>query len=136
MLLQPKKTKYKKQKKNYLGHNLETRACKLHQGSIGLKAAQSLRLTSRQIEAVRQCVNRELGRKGKIWVNIFPHIPVSAKPTENRMGKGKGAISYWCSPIKIGTILFEITGVPLIKARQALIKGSNKLPIKTKIIIK
>jgi len=136
MLLQPKKTKYKKLKKNYLKNNLETRACSLHQGSIGLKATESIRLTSRQIEAVRQCVNRELGRRGKIWVNIFPHIPVSAKPTENRMGKGKGAISYWCAPVKIGTILFEITGVPLLKARQALLKGSNKLPIKTKIIIK
>jgi len=136
MLLQPKKTKYKKLKKNYLKNNLETRACSLHQGSIGLKATESIRLTSRQIEAVRQCVNRELGRRGKIWVNIFPHIPVSAKPTENRMGKGKGAISYWCAPVKIGTILFEITGVPLLKARQALLKGSNKLTIKTKIIIK
>jgi len=135
MLLQPKKTKYKKQKKNYLINNIETRACKLNHGSIGLKATQSLRLTSRQIEAVRQCVSRELGRKGKIWVNIFPHISVSAKPTENRMGKGKGAISYWCSPVKIGTILFEITGVPILKAKLALIKGGNKLPIKTKIII-
>ena len=136
MLLQPKKIKYKKVKKNYLKNNLETRACLLHQGSIGLKATESIRLTSRQIEAVRQCVNRELGRRGKIWINIFPHIPVSAKPTENRMGKGKGAISYWCAPIKIGTILFEITGVPLLKAKQALLKGSNKLPIKTKIILR
>jgi len=136
MLLQPNKTKYKKQKKNYLRNNLETRACVLHQGLIGLKATESIRLTSRQIEAVRQCVNRELGRKGKIWVNIFPHIAVSAKPTENRMGKGKGACSYWCAPVKIGTILFEITGVSIPKARQALLKGANKLPIKTKIILK
>jgi len=92
MLLQPNKTKYKKQKKNYLRNNLETRACVLHQGLIGLKATESIRLTSRQIEAVRQCVNRELGRKGKIWVNIFPHIAVSAKPTENRMGKVKARV--------------------------------------------
>jgi len=93
-------------------------------------------MTSRQIEAVRQCVNRELGRSGKIWINIFPHIPVTSKPTENRMGKGKGSVSYWCAPIKTGTILFEIEGVPLLKAKQALTKGGNKLPIKTKIIIK
>jgi len=136
MLLQPRKTKFKKQKKNYLVNNLETRACVLHRGSIGLKAMESLRLTSRQIEAVRQCVNRELRRKGKIWVNIFPHIPVSAKPTENRMGKGKGSISYWCAPVKVGTILIEIAGISLQKATQALRKGSNKLPIKTKIIRK
>jgi len=103
---------------------------------IGLKSVETLRITSRQIEAVRQCINRELGRRGKIWVNIFPHIPVTSKPTENRMGKGKGAVSYWCVPVKIGTILFEITGVPLLKARQALIKGSNKLPIKTRIVLK
>jgi large subunit ribosomal protein L16 len=94
----------------------------------------SLRITARQIEAVRQCVTRELGRRGKVWVNIFPHIPVTSKPTENRMGKGKGAISYWCVPVKIGTILFEITGVSLITAKLALLKGANKLPIKTKIV--
>jgi len=136
MLLQPNKTKYKKLKKKYLNNCLETRAFRLHQGLIGLKSVETLRITSRQIEAVRQCINRELGRRGKIWVNIFPHIPVTSKPTENRMGKGKGAVSYWCVPVKIGTILFEITGVPLLKARQALIKGSNKLPIKTRIVLK
>jgi large subunit ribosomal protein L16 len=136
MLLQPKRIKFKKLKKKYLGKCLETRACQLRFGFIGLKALNSFRMTSRQIEAVRQCVNRELGRSGKIWINIFPHIPVTSKPTENRMGKGKGSVSYWCAPIKTGAILFEIEGVPLLKAKQALIKGGNKLPIKTKIIIK
>ena len=136
MLSQPNKTKYKKLKKKYLVNCLETRSYKLHQGFIGLKAVETLRITARQIEAVRQCVNRELGRRGKIWINIFPHIPVTSKPTENRLGKGKGAVSYWCAPVKIGTILFEITGVSLVKAKQALLKGSNKLPIKTRIVLK
>jgi large subunit ribosomal protein L16 len=136
MLLQPKKTKFKKFKKNYLTNYIETKANKLTKGLIGLKALESARLTSRQIESVRQCVNRELNRKGKIWLNIFPHIAVTAKPTENRMGKGKGAVSYWCIPIKIGTILLEIGGVSFFKAKQALLKGSNKLPIKTKIIVR
>jgi large subunit ribosomal protein L16 len=136
MLLQPKKTKFKKFKKNYLTNCIETKANKLTKGLIGLKALESTRLTSRQIESVRQCVNRELNRKGKIWLNIFPHISVTAKPTENRMGKGKGAVSYWCIPIKIGTILLEIGGVSFFKAKQALLKGSNKLPIKTKIMVR
>jgi large subunit ribosomal protein L16 len=72
----------------------------------------------------------------KIWVNIFPHLPVTSKPTENRMGKGKGSISYWAAPTKIGTILFEITGVPFSKAKNALLQGANKLPIKTKVIFR
>jgi len=136
MLLQPNRTKFKKLKKKYLTNFLETRSFKLHQGKIGLKAMGSLRITARQIEAVRQCVTRGLGRQGKVWVNIFPHIPVTSKPTENRMGKGKGAISYWCAPVKIGAILFEITGVSLITAKAALQKGANKLPIRTKIVFK
>jgi large subunit ribosomal protein L16 len=136
MLLQPNRTKFKKLKKKYLTNFLETRSFKLHQGKIGLKAMSSLRITARQIEAVRQCVTRGLGRQGKVWVNIFPHIPVTSKPTENRMGKGKGAISYWCAPVKIGAILFEITGVSLITAKVALQKGANKLPIRTKIVFK
>jgi large subunit ribosomal protein L16 len=136
MLLQPNKTKFKKFKKRYLSKSIETRSCSLKFGFIGLKAVEQIRITSRQIEAVRQCMNRILRRRGKIWVNIFPHIAVTSKPTENRMGKGKGAISYWCVPVKIGTILFEITGVSLIKARQALLKAANKLPIKTRIILR
>lgn len=136
MLLQPKKTKFKKNRKNYLKNCLETKSFELRHGSIGLKSLGSLRITSRQIEAVRQCINRDLGRYGKIWINIFPQIPVTKKPTENRMGKGKGSVSFWCAPIKVGTILFEIGGVANMKAKQALIKGGKKLPIKTKIIIK
>jgi large subunit ribosomal protein L16 len=136
MILQPKRTKYKKNKKNYLSNKIETKSYKLKHGFIGLKSLESTRITARQIEAVRKCVNRELGRKGKVWINIFPHIPVTGKPSENRMGKGKGSIDYWCSPVKIGSVLFEICGVSFAKAKTALLKGSNKLPVKTKIIFK
>lgn len=136
MLLQPKKTKFKKFKKDYLSHKIETKSCKLKHGFIGLKSLESIRLTARQIESVRKCVNRELGRKGKVWINIFPYIPVTGKPSENRMGKGKGSINYWCSPVKVGSVLFEICGVSSAKAKKALLKGSHKLPIKTKIIFR
>jgi large subunit ribosomal protein L16 len=136
MLLQPKKLKFKKLKKNYLKNCLETKSFELRQGTVGLKALSSMRITSRQIEAVRQCINRDLGRSGKIWINVFPQIPVTKKPTENRMGKGKGSISFWCVPIKTGTLLFEIAGVSNMMAKRALVKGGNKLPFKTKIIIR
>jgi large subunit ribosomal protein L16 len=134
MLLQPKKTKFKKFKKNYLSNRNKTSVSKLCHGFIGLKALSSIRINSRQIEAVRQTMNRELGRKGKIWINLFPHIPVTQTPTENRMGKGKGSTSYWCAPIKVGMLLFEINGVSPFKARQALQKGASKLSLKTQII--
>jgi large subunit ribosomal protein L16 len=114
---------------------LETKSFELRQGTVGLKALSSMRITSRQIEAVRQCINRDLNRRGKIWINVFPQISVTKKPTENRMGKGKGSVSFWCAPIKIGTILFEITGVSNTLAKQALTRGANKLPVKTKVIV-
>lgn len=134
MLLQPKKTKFKKFKKNYLSNCLQTKVVKLTNGVVGLKAVESTRLTARQIEAVRQTINRKLNRKGKIWLKAFPHIAVTSKPTENRMGKGKGSIDYWVFPVKIGMILVEIGGVPTSKAKNALMHGAKKLPIKTKII--
>ena len=136
MLLQPKKTNFKKLKKGFLKHSLETKSHNLNFGIIGLKSLGTTHITARQIEAVRQCINRDLKRRGKVWINIIPSIPVTSTPTENRMGKGKGSVSYWCAPIKIGTVLFEISGVSLLKAKQALLKGANKLPIKTKIIIR
>lgn len=136
MLKQPKQTKFKKFKKTYLKNCLEVRSSRLTHGFIGLKANSSLRITARQIEALRQCISRELKRRGKIWFNIFPHIPVTSKPTENRMGKGKGSLNYWCVPVKVGTILVEIAGVSFFKAKQALLRGCNKLPIKSRIISK
>lgn len=133
-MLQPKKIKLKKLKKNYLLNSFETKTYFLTNGFIGLKALESRRITARQIESARQAINRELGRRGKVWIKIFPNISVTQKPTETRMGKGKGSISYWCAPVKIGTIFFEVAGVSLSKAKQALLKGLTKLPIKTKII--
>jgi large subunit ribosomal protein L16 len=135
MLLQPRQFKHRKLKKRYLNNQLiETKSNFLRFGEIGLKALAGTRLTARQIESVRQCINRNLSRKGKIWITVFPSIPVTSKPTENRMGKGKGSVSYWSAPIKAGTILFEITGVSQTQAKVALLKGASKLPIPTKIV--
>jgi large subunit ribosomal protein L16 len=136
MLKQPKRIKFKRLKKTYLKNCLETRSFHLNHGFIGLKASSSLRITARQMEALRQCLSRELKRRGKIWFNIFPHTPVSSKPTENRMGKGKGSLDYWCTPIKVGTVLVEIGGISFFKAKEALLKGRNKLPIKSSLISK
>jgi len=137
MLSQPQRSKYRKLKKRYIRNQfIETKSYSLRFGEIGLKSLSSTRLTARQIEAVRQCINRNLGRKGKIWISVFPNIPVTSKPTENRMGKGKGNVSYWSAPVKAGTVLFEITGVPYSRAYEALLKGGSKLPIPTKIITK
>ena len=136
MLLQPKRTKFKKLRKNYLRNLIEKGSFRLRFGSIALQAIESCRLTSRQLEATRQCIRRHLGRKGKIWIKIFPQIPVTRKPISTRMGKGKGSISFWCSPIKVGAVLFEICGVSLYKAEHAFIKGSYKLPIKTRILLR
>jgi len=111
MLLQPKKTKFKKLHKNKL-KKLEYSANSLGFGSIGLQALNSGCISSRQIEATRQSINRKLKRTGKIWIKIFPHISITAKPIEVRMGKGKGAVKHWVAKVKKGTVLFEIDGVP------------------------
>ena len=102
-------------------------------GDIGLKSTVSGTITARQIEAARQTITRKIKRKGKIWIRIFPHTPVTSKPTESRMGKGKGAVSHWCAYVKGGTTLFEICGVSKSIAVEALKSGSYKLPVKTKI---
>lgn len=136
MLLQPKRTKFKKQRKNYLRNLLETGSFRLQFGLAGLQATESCRLTSRQLEATRQSIRRQLGRKGRIWIKAFPQIPVTKKPISTRMGKGKGATSFWCSLVKVGTILFEIRGVSVQRAESAFTKASNKLPVKTKTILK
>jgi large subunit ribosomal protein L16 len=134
-MLMPRKVKHRKHHRGRTG-GMSKGATELAFGEYGIQALEPGWLTARQIEAVRQCINRQLNRRGKIWVTIFPHIPVTSKPTENRMGKGKGSISYWTAPTKIGTILFEITGVPFLKAKNALLQGANKLPIKTKVIFR
>lgn len=133
MHLQPRSTKFKKTRKRRQNTKFEFKANKLTFGEIGLKATISGTITARQIEAARQTITRKLKRKGKVWVRIFPHMPVTSKPTESRMGKGKGSVSHWCAYVKGGTVLFEICGVTKNTAVEALMSGSYKLPVKTKI---
>ena len=133
MLLQPKKTKYKKNKKGSIP-KLSFNATKLNFGTIGLKAMQPDRITARQIEAARRAITRHIKRQGRVWIRVFPDVPVSQKPTEVRMGKGKGSVSHWVAKVGAGTILFEICGVNTFNSISALKTGSAKLAIKTKII--
>ena len=133
MFLQPKKIKYKKTKKGKL-KKLEFKKNKLQFGTIGLKAVNSAIVSARQIEASRQAMSRKIKKKGKIWIRIFPDLPITSKPISSRMGKGKGSISHWGARLKGGTILFEICGVKDIKiVKTALKTGAAKLPLKTKI---
>lgn len=133
MFLQPKKTKYKKTKKGKLG-KLNFKANKLKFGTVGLKAVNSAIISARQLEASRQAISRKIKKKGKIWIRIFPDMPITAKPISSRMGKGKGPLSHWGARVKSGTMLFEICGIKDIKViENALRTGSAKLPLKTKI---
>ena len=132
MFLQPKKVKYKKVRKGRL-KKLEFKANTLQFGELGLKAEIAGIITARQIEAARRAIVRKIKRRGKIWICIFPNLPITAKPAESRMGKGKGSVSHWVSRVGSGTTLFEICGVPHHIALDALQSGSKKLPIKTKI---
>lgn len=133
MFLQPKKFKYKKVRKGKL-IKLEFKSNKLNFGNIGLKAIKSGIIHSRHIEASRQAISRKIKRKGKLWIRIFPYIPISSKPIESRMGKGKGTISHWGAKVRGGTVIFEVCGVKDYNiAIEALKTGGNKLPIKTKI---
>ena len=133
MLLQPKKTKYRKTQKGKLT-KLNHRSSQLNFGSIGLKAAQSGSISARQIEAARQAIARKISRKGRLWIRIFPSLPITAKPTETRMGKGKGPVSHWSAKVSAGTILFEIYGVPQNTAITAFKTGGAKLPIRTIVL--
>ena len=103
-------------------------------GDFGLQALERERITSRQIEATRIAITRSLKRKGKVWIRIFPHKPVTKKPAETRMGKGKGSVEYWVAPVKPGTVLFEVAGCSLSAAREALRLGDTKLPISCRMI--
>ena len=132
-MLQPARTKFRKSHKGRI-HGFSSRCDKLNFGAFGLKALQPERIISKQIEAARVALTRHMKRTGKVWSRIFPNIPVSKKPTEVRMGKGKGAPEYWVCRVKPGRILFEVDGVSEIVAREALYKASAKLPIKTKFI--
>lgn len=132
MFLQPKKTKYKKIKKGKL-KKFEFKANTIKFGELGLKVQIAGLITIQQIEAARRIIIRKIRRKGKIWICIFPDLPVTSKSTESRMGKGKGSFSYWATRVQGGTTLFEICGIPKHIAIEALRAGSRKLPIKTKI---
>jgi len=132
-MLQPTRTKYRKAHKGRI-HGYASRGETLNYGSYGLKAMQPDRVISKQIEAARVSLTRYMKRTGKVWLRIFPNIPVSKKPTEVRMGKGKGAPEFWACRVKPGRIIFEIDGVSESVARVALYKASTKLPIKTKFI--
>lgn len=132
MFLQPKKIKFKKTKKGKL-RKLEFKANTLRFGDIGVKAQNSGLISARQIEAARRAITRKIKRKGKVWIRIFPDLPITAKPIESRMGKGKGSVSFWAARVRSGTTLFEICGVPIHTAVEALKAGSVKLPVKTRI---
>jgi large subunit ribosomal protein L16 len=132
-MLQPKRTKFRKAFKGRISGNAKA-GFTLAFGSYGLKALEPERVTARQIEASRRAITREMKRLGKVWIRVFPDLPVSKKPNEVRMGSGKGAPEYWVARVNPGRILFEIDGVPDAVAREALRLGAAKLPIKTKIV--
>ncbi|MBN9491527.1 MAG: 50S ribosomal protein L16 [Alphaproteobacteria bacterium] len=132
-MLQPKRTKYRKAFKGRIsgaakgGFNLDF-------GSFGLKAVEPDRLTARQIEAARRAITRHMKRAGRVWIRVFPDVPVSKKPAEVRMGSGKGAPEFWAARVKPGRVLFELDGVPITVAREALALAAAKLPIKTRFV--
>ena len=132
-MYQPARTKYRKAHKGRI-HGKASRCDKLNFGEYGIKALQPDRIVSNQIEAARVALTRYMKRTGKVWTRIFPNIPVSKKPTEVRMGKGKGTPEFWVCRVKPGRILFEVDGVTESVAKVALYKASAKLPIKTKFI--
>ena len=132
-MLLPKKTKYRKAHKGRIHGNAKG-GTTLNFGSIGLKAMGPDRITARQIEAARRAITRHIRRQGKVFIRIFPDVPVSKKPLEVRQGKGKGSVEYWACRVKPGRIMFELDGVDPTLAREALALASEKLPIKTKIV--
>lgn len=132
-MLQPKRTKFRKQHKGRI-HGVAKGGTSLNFGSFGIKAVEPARITARQIEAARRAMTRHMRRAGRVWIRIFPDVPVTSKPTEVRMGKGKGSPEYWACRVKPGRIMFEIDGVSEPVAREALRLASAKLPIKTRFI--
>jgi len=134
-MLQPKKTKYRKQQKGRMKGNAQ-RGAELAFGSYGIKTMEQAWITGRQIEAARQAVTRYMKRQGQIWIRIFPDKPVTKKPAEVRMGKGKGAPEYFVARITPGRILFEADGVPLEIAKEAMRLAAQKLPVKTKFVVR
>jgi large subunit ribosomal protein L16 len=132
-MLQPKRTNYRKAHKGRIHGNAKG-GTELNFGAFGLKAMEPERITARQIEAARRAITRQMKRQGRVWIRIFPDVPVTDKPAEVRMGKGKGAVEYWAARVHPGRIMFEIDGVPDDVAREALRLGAAKLPVKTRIV--
>ena len=132
-MLLPKKTKYRKEFKGRIHGNAKG-GSSLAFGKFGLKALEPERITARQIEAARRVISRSMRRAGKLWITIFPSLPVSKKPADVRMGSGKGGVEYWAARVKPGRIMFELDGVDESVAREAFDKASAKLPIKTKFV--
>lgn len=132
-MLSPKKTKYRKQHKGRIKGDAKG-GYTLNFGQYGLKAMQPERITARQIEAARRAISRHVKRVGRLWIRIFPDVPVTAKPAEVRMGSGKGSVEYWAARVQPGRIMFELDGVPENIAREAFDRASAKLPVKTKFI--
>lgn len=132
-MLQPKRSKFRKAHKGRI-HGNSKGATSLNFGEFGLKAMEPERITARQIEAARRAIVRHMKRQGRIWIRVFPDVPVSKKPTEVRMGSGKGSPEYWVARVKPGRIMFEIDGVPTQVAKESLALGAAKLPIKTRFV--
>ncbi|GGH59083.1 50S ribosomal protein L16 [Frigidibacter albus] len=134
-MMQPKRTKFRKLHKGRI-HGEAKGGFLLNFGSFALKATEPERVTARQIEAARRAITRHMKRQGRVWIRIFPDTPVTSKPTEVRMGKGKGSVDFWAAKVKPGRIMFEIDGVAESVAREALRLGANKLPVMTRIVAK
>ena len=133
-MLQPKRTKYRKVQKGKM-KGISQRGHVLSNGMFGIKSLDSAFITSRQIEAARIAASRYMKREGQLWIKIFPDKPITKKPLEVRMGKGKGAVEYWAAVVKPGRIMFEVGGVPLAIAKEALRLAAQKLPVKTKFVV-
>ncbi len=134
-MLQPKKTKHRKAHKGRIRGNAQ-RGAMISFGSFGLKAMEPKWITNRQIEAARQALTRHMKREGNVWIRIFPDKPITRKPAEVRMGKGKGAPEFWVATVKPGTVIFEAEGVPMDIAKEALRLAAQKLPVTTKFVVR
>lgn len=134
-MLQPKRTKFRKQHKGKIRGEAKG-GSDLAFGTYGLKSIEPERVTARQIESARRAMTRHMKRQGRVWIRIFPDVPVTSKPTEVRMGKGKGSVDYWAARVKPGRIMFEIDGVGEVVAREALRLAAMKLPVKTRFVVR
>jgi large subunit ribosomal protein L16 len=132
-MMSPKKTRYRKQFKGRI-HGMTKAGASLNFGSHGLKSLEPERVTARQIEAARRAITRQMKRQGRVWIRVFPDVPVTTKPAEVRMGSGKGSVEYWAARVAPGRIMFEVDGVPDDIAREALRLGAAKLPVRTRIV--